>query len=309
MEQTQDKSIFNHFIIAILITVGIVFFVLAIILKPEPLAILVGSGSVKNYISRNYGVDIERQDSLPKYVYISIPTVNTWALLKEEMARFDHTKAQKREGLSGMKNWLKGQKASSNRFLYISLSADSIDQTVFEGCSVDNAKICGYCIGYDTLVVYVNQGHPLSSYGPVIDMDRLKDYIDAEGIGDEHIYITSKGSGTLRNYEQAVGTTTILQRKSVSQYTDKTQIRDAHFMVLGSQYYYPKMDEGTYDSLILSDYSKPLFLYFVVHRQGSSYAPAQPVIDFIESYLHQSISHDRWQRALQDTAATVVYLN
>ena len=133
--------------------------------------------------------------------------------------------------------------------------------------------------------------------------------MEAGSTNDEHIYITSKGSGTLRNYEQAVGAASLLQRKSVSQYTDNTVVKDAHFMVLGSQHYYPKMDKGTYDSLTISGLIKPLFLYFVAHRQGSYYVPGQPVIDFIEDYLHQPVSPDHWQQALRDPAATVVYLD
>lgn len=130
-------------------------------IKPIPLVIFAGGGSVKNYIGCTKGVWIDSIKSVNIYksVYINVPSEYGWTMLKEEIDRFKDDPKHR-------------------PFLYICLSADSIDRDsrnkigLTEEKSKD-AHIYGYHVGDDPLMVYVAD----ATNGDTISVNTLKEKI------------------------------------------------------------------------------------------------------------------------------------
>ena len=270
---------------------------LCLLLKPIPLAIAAGGGSVKNYIdstykdSSNNSVRIESMQSngFPKSVYINVPSEYGWTLLKEEIDRFKDDPKHR-------------------PFLYICLSADSIDRDSRNKIGLteeksDQAHIYGYHVGDDPLMVYIADA---ANGETTISVDTLKEKIkpfyynkqrdtvyikQKDTVPSKKLFATSRKSGTLRRYENILGVSFDSISNTLFYDTDKLKDSDVA-VVLGSSFYRPKIENWDNEKwLNVVDMNghhikKPLFIYFVVFEKEDNFKPNKQIIDFFEKVLN-----------------------
>ena len=248
-------------------------------LEPIPLVIFAGGGSVKNYIdsTKHVRIDSISSDVIPKSVYINVPSEYGWTLLKEEINRF------------------KGD-FKPHPFLYICLSADSIDRdsrnkiwlTGEDRKDSCDARIYGCYFGDDPLMVYADTGRD-----DTISVESLRRKIEPFLSKDEKerfekgkLYATSRKSGTLRRYESVLGVS--FDSISNTLFYERDVLKDSDAaVVLGSKHYRPKTENSVNKWLYVVDkegdtIKKPLYIYFVVFKENY-FKPNKQIINFFES--------------------------
>lgn len=253
-------------------------FYFCMFMEPVPLVIFAGGGSVKNYINNEYKIKLDSAESvgIPKSIYINLPSEYGWALLKEEIDRFK-------------------MKPAHRPFLYICLSADSIteDDTKKIGFSddhINHARIYGYHIGDDELMVYDNS----TCIRDTISVSSLKKEIvlscNTESENNKKLYVTSRKSGTLRKYQEILCVNFDNIRNTLYYETDSLDGAQVAY-VLGSRFYKPKIKNSKWLYVVDNKgdtIKKPLYVYFVVFEKDG-FIPNKQIVYFFEESLKINI--------------------
>lgn len=298
---------------------------------PHPL-IFAGGGSARNFIEIeteriNHPIVIDNYQYYPNAISIPLPSSNAWRLLQEEVQHNYYTK---------------------NEFNTICLSAGQMSEpfrktqdSLFDNNIIDQKynKRIEIFLGYDTLTVYISNNLP-ESLTSTININLTKDkeitckqLVDLLEKNEELskarqnplaiVYTTTKDSGTLKCYFEAVkedtmtrgDTACIHQYEVFYDFIDYTKIQKngGAFIILGSSSYTVKdmkKYSGNYTPLHLKSNGnvklKPTFLYFIAYgstKGGETiYTIAQPIIDFLNN-LHlklDKIENETEQKAQEE---------
>jgi hypothetical protein len=235
----------------------------------QPILLIAGGGSAKNYIEKYYGIDF---NAYRNACYVHLPSRNAWQLLTEEMI----------------------SPTQSERYCPVCISASEAKDEDFTKITTQEAFIeKGFVIskflGEDMLVVSVkNDPYILSKLAPDcidscwISMDEL---IALTSNPDSvNIYATCEGSGTHYEYLKAfAGAQKDMTKIPIEPYSEDTQFSkidgDKPYVLFGSQSYsmkevQRKVDESAAFNLRLYKnvdgkkqyYTKPIYLYFYAQK-------------------------------------------
>lgn len=291
--------------------IGIVYVGKFYPIKPEPLVIFAGSGSVKNYLNRDKKINLENLDSdslnIPQSVYINMPSEYTWTLLQEEVERF------------------KGKKdPDDHSFLYICLSAEKIcekDGEIWKKIDPNDAKVYGVYIGEDPLCVYMKD---ILEDKNTITIQKLSDTIKSVKKGkSDVVYTTSRRSGTYATYRERMGKEKDAILESCRLFYESTVLK-GNVMVLSSKYYPPNNKDDfkeltVLDSIGKDTITKSLYIYFVAYKDGNQYILNKHIGTFLKKLIKENsniidISKDnieKWEKygLRSDDGDTIIYLN
>lgn len=192
-----------------------------------------------------------------------------------------------------------------------------------------NARVIRYNLGQDPLVVYVHKKVasdleiPNNAVSICVDSLRLLVKYALSRPEDVRIFTTSKTSGTLRHYQScfdasdSIDFEKLLDRKqsflfykeSRSAYINAMDIQNGNkpYIILGSQYYYPKTldaeNEKHYQALFVEKghnrIYKPMNLYFIGKyyvNDGDYCTIKKPIIQFLKDiHAEENIDSDTWR--------------
>lgn len=270
----------------------------------KPIVIFAGGGSVVNFIKdqTNDTIDLRSSD----YIYMNLASGTSWSLLAEEANRYKNNEGQR-------------------RLISICLSADAIDASFFNEKTKDSftdARIVGYYLGSDPLVVYLSKDFPIKKYisnDSSISPVELAKIIKDSDKGLFRLFTTSQTSGTLRLYQKCLPhdediklddmlsseKSYLFYQDSRIDYINTLNRLNAKlpYAILGSRHYTVNdiNKEGLCSQLYVKNDSgliaKPMFIYFVASINGSSLNIQKPIIDFLTSikapkYVNDSIWKD-----------------
>lgn len=275
----------------------------------QPPLIFAGGGSVANFIHENTldSIDI---NSYPNSIYINLASGSAWSLLAEDANRYMEMGDRKKYS-----------------FVSICLSADKLDSTFVNEKTkqaFSRARIVEYFLGYDPLSVYIsNRLLPilgLSESDTALTGRQLARAIHWMQKKKEkgRLFTTSKTSGTLRLYQRCFSnedgiiledmmdnkTSFLFYINSSSDYINTLDVEEKlPYMILGSDYYYPKMLEKEYRGFhVLNNngtvVAKPMYLYFVAYKHDEHYCEIRkPIIKFLKSIrADKRISPSLWEQ-------------
>ena len=283
--------------------------------KSSDLLIFAGGGSVKNYIEEAKGINV---DEYPHSIYANLASGSAWALLTEEASRYQEDGNKRQDSYSS-----------------ICFSADEIDSTFFNektsGIFV-NARIVRYKLGTDPLVIYVQneilaeKGIPKEAVSISVDsLYSLVKYALSKP-NDVRLFTTSKTSGTLRLYQKCftkekqidleklldTSQSYLFYKNSTSSYINGlgTAGKDLPYIILGSQYYFPKTINTEnvihYQALYVKkdneNIFKPMNIYFVGRyneMEPDFCTIKKPIIDFLKAiHADENIEKGIWKDLL-----------
>lgn len=291
------------------------------VFSSSDILIFAGGGSVRNYIKETRDVDIV---GYPHSVYANLASGSAWALLAEEASRYQEDGG-------------KGQEYFSS----ICLSADDIDSTFINEKTKSmfvNARVIRYNLGQDPLVVYVHKkvasdmGIPDKSGSICVDSLRLLVKYALSRPEEVRIFTTSKTSGTLRHYQSCFNASDsidfeklldqkqsfLFYKESRSAYINALDIPNSNkpYIILGSQYYYPKTldaeNEKHYLALFVEKghnrILKPMNIYFIgkyYGDKGDYCTIKKPIIQFLKDiHAEENIDPDTWRELISGKKKT-----
>lgn len=208
--------------------------------------ILIGSGSVKNYLDEQ-GVfqKYYRHSDTSCLVIGNLPSSVCIQILKDESFP-----------------------VQPNTAPWILMSAEPIPDSAF--CQVEayreNRRVVEVFLGYDVLQVRVPKKSPFAK-GKEITCAQLKEFVRQYVMCRNHrVYTTSMGSATLAHYQKILGKS-LLDSCRTAIFDLKTTVPEDSFLVLGSKYYLPelcdtKCEEDLYVIENKEPVKKELYLYF-----------------------------------------------
>ena len=272
----------------------------------QPPIIFAGGGSVANYIHEETPDSID-VNSYPNSIYMNLASGSAWALLAEDANRYMEM----------------GDKYS---FVSICLSADRLDSTFLNEKTkqaFSRARIVEYFLGFDPLSVYISNrllpALEISDKDTVLTELQLANTIHwaKENRKNSRLFTTSKTSGTLRSFQRCLSkkdginldnfldtqASFLFYINSSSDYINTLDGQDnLPYMILGSDYYYPKMLEKEYRRFHVSKdnaiIKKPLYLYFIAFKQNEHYCEIRkPIIEFLKSiHAYDRIEPSLWKQ-------------
>lgn len=235
----------------------------------QPILLIAGGGSVKNYIDKFYGIDF---NAYRNACYVHLPSKNAWPLLAEEVI----------------------SPLQSERYCPVCISASEAKDEDFTEITtketfLDKGYVISKFLGEDILVVSVkNDPYILSKLAPDcidscwISMDEL---ITLTSNPDSvSVFATSDGSGTRAEYLKAfAGAQKDMTKIPIDQYSEDSQFckidGDKPYVLFGSQSYIMKevqrkVNESAAYNLRLYQmvdgkkqfYAKPMYLYFYAKK-------------------------------------------
>lgn len=279
-------------------------------LYQQPTIIFAGGGSVANFISA-ITKDTVNVRTYPNSIYINLASGNAWSLLAEEANKYTEKEEEKVTG--------------NNPFISICLSADKLDSTFINEKTrpiFTKGRVVEYFLGRDSLAVYIK-----------------KELADSMGIADDtaiyykklsyiikwvienpdraRLFTTSENSGTMRIYQQNLApeyqielSKLLNDKKSYLFYdnssSDRINTLDGNgrklpYVILGSDYYFPKMLENEYQKYHVVDSNKmvaqkPMYIYFIAYKHGEHDCEIRkPIIEFLEAIqARKHIDDDLW---------------
>ena len=270
-------------------------------LYQQPTIIFAGGGSVASFISANT-TDSVIVRKYPNSIYINLPSGNAWSLLAEEANRYTEKEEEKVTG--------------NNPFISICLSADKLDSTFINEKTrpiFTKGRVVEYFLGKDPLAVYIEKElvKSMKSMGIVkdtatIDNQQLSDIIKwvIDNPNSARLFTTSENSGTMRIYQQNLDpkyqielSKLLNDKKSYLFYdnssSDRINTLDGigilPYVILGSDYYFPKMLENEYQKYHVVDSNemvveKPMYIYFIAYKHGEHECEIRkPIIEFLEA--------------------------
>ena len=242
----------------------------------QKILLIAGGGSAKNFIEKNYGIDLT---SYHNSCYVHLPSKNAWQLLVEEV-------------ISPMQ---------SKRYCPVCISAQEAMEEDFTKITTKEAFLeKGHvvakkleCNDKDTLVVSIkNDPYIVQLLGQEsidscwISMD---DFLRLVASGDSvNLFATSKDSGTRSAYERAFANAQAnMDDWPMTQYSEDTQfakvnIDDKPYVLLGSQNYIMREVQNEVDNARAFNlrlyrnvdggkqfYTKPMYIYFFIDKDNS----------------------------------------
>lgn len=291
----RRKKRFWRFLIAGILSLGIILTTLAYLFKPKDSILLIaGGGSVANYIKVHKGVDIDQRENT---VTLRMPSDFSLVMLSEEVNRANSPDSLKSQYTPVC---MSARKATIDDFTKV-CTKEEIEKEL---------RIIEYKLGTDSLAIYINNlwynditDHleTLKNGLPAISTDLLSSVLNEE---EEYtVFATSVNSGTRDRYH-AVIETVLSSGKEIHKFHEHQEILESQhgdkYLVLGSLYYPPKNfkdndPESELKRVFVVDSTgqvllKELSLYFPAFDNGSIYRIEKPVIDLLND-----LGYDRWE--------------
>ncbi len=268
----------------------------------DTMLVLAGGGSVVNCIESEMYHDTIR--SYPNSIYVNMPSGNAWPLLVEEACK----------------------DASKRTFNTICFSADKLDTTLIKSKineKKDKARIIELKLDQeDPLVVYMNtdlakeKGFKNKSNIDVVELVSVLKEINNSTKQSVRLFSTSRNSGTLRTYQQAINKIdstfridNLFDKKICYSFFDSSTSRYIKYLInedyksyiiLGSKYYYPTdLEKGEYIGLNLKfnhdDIKKSMYIYFAATQgdKDNQWQVDHHIIDFLKKIGAKRIINDK----------------
>lgn len=267
----------------------------------EPVLLIAGGGSARNYIARYNNIELE---SYPMSYYVHMPSSNAWLLLTEEVI----------------------SPQQSPKYVPICVSASSATDDDFLKITtkehfLKSGSVIEFRLGYDTLAICTKRDpmvDKIITHESILDGEISSKELGRLIANDKEIntYATSPGSGTRAAYEKMLAANGIdINKHNVNQFSEYSDLPSINknnkpYLLLGSKCYTMSdlrsivAANNAYELKVYTASSggkeyvcKPINLYFMAYKRTntSDLEIPQQTIDFLNNLgydLSDKVSSD-----------------